>query len=163
VEQWGVCLSGPHYLPLSLQHEVFNHDEDSPKDMLDESKEFFAVGKGTTVVMQIAVNSERNAGEVIRQFTNTPEDFDFSRTVVPMKLATLGDEQLVSRSQAKRLIVRFDRFKTVILNFEGVREIGQAFADELFRVYANAHPDVDLIPENMTDPVKQMWRRAIAD
>jgi hypothetical protein len=74
-----------------------------------------------------------------------------------------GYEQLVSRSQAKRLITRFDRFKTVILNFTGVQEIGQAFADELFRVYANTHPDVELIPENMTAPVKQMWRRARID
>ena len=89
-------------------------------------------------------------------------DFDFSKTVVPMRLAQYGDEQLVSRSQAKRLIARFDRFKKVILDFKGVQEIGQAFADELFRVYANEHPDVELIPDNMTDQVQRMWLRAVA-
>jgi uncharacterized protein (DUF1330 family) len=71
---------------------------------------------------------------------NAPEDFDFSKTIVPMKLAQLGDEQLISRSQAKRLIARFDRFKIVILDFKDVNEIGQAFADELFRVYAKCTP-----------------------
>ena len=79
-----------------------------------------------------------------------------------MRLAQYGDEQLVSRSQAKRLIARFDRFKKVILDFKGVQEIGQAFADELFRVYANEHRDVELIPDNMTDQVQRMWLRAVA-
>jgi len=41
----------------------------------------------------------------------------------------LGQEQLISRSQAKRLVARFDRFKTVTLDFEGIDEIGQAFAE----------------------------------
>jgi hypothetical protein len=99
---------------------------------------------------------------VYAQYTNAPDDFDFSKTVVPMRLAQYGDEQLVSRSQAKRLIARFDRFKKVILDFKGVQEIGQAFADELFRVYANEHRDVELIPDNMTDQVQRMWLRAVA-
>jgi uncharacterized protein (DUF1330 family) len=79
-----------------------------------------------------------------------------------MRLAKFGDEQLVSRSQAKRLIARFDRFRTVILDFDDVQEIGQAFADELFRVYANDHPDVELLPDNMTPQVERMWLRAIS-
>jgi hypothetical protein len=82
--------------------------------------------------------------------------------IVPMKLARCGDEQLISRSQAKRLIARFDRFKVVELDFAGVEEIGQAFADELFRVYANNHPTVELVPRNMTQQVERMWLRARA-
>ena len=79
-----------------------------------------------------------------------------------MKLAQLGDEQLISRSQAKRLIARFDRFKIVILDFNAVNEVGQAFADELFRVYANAHQQVELTPINMTEQVERMWMRAVS-
>ena len=116
---------------------------------------------GTAVFMRIALNSTRTAAEVYSQFTDAPEDYDFSRTVVPMKLARFGDEQLVSRSQAKRLIARFDRFRTVILDFSEVQEIGQAFADELFRVYANSHPEVELVPKNMTEQVNQMWLRVV--
>ena len=93
---------------------------------------------------------------------NAPEDFDFSKTLVPMKLARLGQEQLISRSQAKRLVARFDYFKTVTLDFEGIEEIGQAFADELFRVYRLAHPTIELEPINMTRQVEQMWLRAVA-
>lgn len=145
---------------ISANGLQFNHRNDSPNDWLHEAKGIFP--DGTAVFMRIALKSERKASDVYAQFTNAPEDFDFSKTVVPMKLATFGDEQLVSRSQAKRLIARFDRFKTVILDFDGVQEIGQAFADELFRVYGSGHPDVELLPKNMTAQVERMWLRAIA-
>lgn len=138
----------------------FNHRDDSPNDWLHEEKGIFP--EGTTVFMRIALTSERSTSDVYAQFTNAPEDFDFSKTIVPMKLATFGDEQLVSRSQAKRLIARFDRFRTVILDFEGVQEIGQAFADELFRVYGVGHPKVELLPSNMTAQVERMWLRAVS-
>lgn len=142
---------------ISANNLRFNHHDNFPKDTLREAKGAFP--EGTTVLMKIAVDSERKPSDIYAQFTSSPEDFDFSKTVVPMKLATLGDEQLVSRSQAKRLIARFDRFKTVILDFGGVQEIGQAFADELFRVYGGSHPDVELLTTNMTEQVKQMWQR----
>lgn len=138
----------------------FNHDANSSHDWLDEAQGVFP--EGTTVFMRISSNSPRTAAEVYAQFTEAPEDYDFSKTVVPMRLARFGGEQLVSRSQAKRLIARFDRFRTVILDFSDVQEIGQAFADELFRVYGNAHPKVELLPKNMTEQVERMWLRAIS-
>ena len=145
---------------ISANGLKFNHDDNFNFDLLDESKE--TTLNGTTVFMSIALDSTRTTTEIYDQYTNAPEDFDFSKTVVPMKLARFGDEQLVSRSQAKRLISRFERFKTVILDFSGINEIGQAFADELFRVYGNAHPSVELLPTNMTEQVEKMWLRAVA-
>lgn len=138
---------------------TFNHDAGS-HDWLEEHDGVFP--QGTAIYMRIALDSVRTPSEVYAQFTKAPEDFDFSKTVVPMRLARLGDEQLVSRSQAKRLIARFDRFKTVILDFDGVADIGQAFADELFRVYAGGHPEVELLPSNMSAQVERMYLRAVA-
>jgi anti-sigma regulatory factor (Ser/Thr protein kinase)/uncharacterized protein (DUF1330 family) len=140
----------------------FNHHDSSPHDWLSEEGGVLSRDKGTAVFMCIAMASQRTAADVYAQFTDAPEDFGFSKTVVPMKLARFGGEQLVSRSQAKRLIARFDRFKIVILDFEGVQEIGQAFADELFRVYGSAHPEVELLPKNMTEQVERMWLRSHA-
>jgi len=145
---------------ISANELSFNHDDDAQHDRLEEEKGVFS--QGTAVFMTISLSSERTAASVYAQFTNAPDDFDFSKTIVPMKLAKYGDEQLVSRSQAKRLIARFDRFRVVILDFSDVREIGQAFADELFRVYGNAHPSVELVPKNMTEQVERMWLRAVA-
>lgn len=145
---------------ISANGLQFNHYAGSPHDWLEEAPGVFP--DGTAVFMRSALSSTRTAAEIYSQFTDAPEDYDFSKTIVPMKLARFGDEQLVSRSQAKRLITRFDRFRSVILDFADIQEIGQAFADELFRVYASAHPDVELLPKNMTEQVERMWLRAVA-
>ena len=146
------------YYAIEANGLQFSHDE--KHDFLMEEPKPFVMG--TVVFMRVALDSERTTSDVFNQFMNAPEDFDFSKTIVPMKLARLGDEQLISRSQAKRLIARFDRFKKVILDFKSVNEIGQAFADELFRVYANEHPQVELSPVNMSEQVERMWLRAVA-
>jgi hypothetical protein len=48
------------------------------------------------------------------------------------------------------------------LDFAGISEIGQAFADELFRVFANAHPRIRITPINAEPAVAQMIKRAVA-
>jgi hypothetical protein len=57
---------------------------------------------------------------------------------------------------------RFEKFKQVVLDFEGVSQIGQGFADELFRVFALDHPNVRLVPVNTSEAVAQMIRRVTA-
>ena len=138
----------------------FGDDVDSSFNKLPKNQADLKTG--TRVFMRVALDSQLTTSQVFQQFMNAPEDFDFSKTLVPMKLARLGQEQLISRSQAKRLVARFDRFKTVTLDFEGIEEIGQAFADELFRVYRLVHPTIELEPINMTRQVEQMWLRAVA-
>ena len=99
--------------------------------------------------------------EIYDEFAE-PEEYAFNKTRVPVRLVRHEGEKLVSRSQAKRLVSRFEKFKTVILDFEKVEEIGQAFADEIFRVFALTHPTVTLIPVNVTEEVNQMIKRALA-
>lgn len=115
---------------------------------------------GTTVHMLIDPNTERTLRGVFDQHATAEEDFGFTRTVVPVSLLMYGRENLVSRSQAKRLLSRFDRFREVVLDFDGVEIIGQAFADEIFRVYALFHPDVTIHVIRTTPEVDRMIRRA---
>jgi hypothetical protein len=68
--------------------------------------------------------------------------------------------QLVTRSQAKRLHQRVDRFRRVGLDFAGVELIGQGFADEVFRVFANSHPEVALSAIDAVPAVHAMIVRA---
>ena len=75
--------------------------------------------------------SPRTLEGVFDRFSNKDDDYRFSRTHVPVALARVGEEKLVSRSQAKRLLARLDRFENVVLDFIGVESIGQAFADEI--------------------------------
>jgi virulence-associated protein VapD len=99
---------------------------------------------------------------VFDRFSDKESDYGFTRTQVPVSLARSGNENLVSRSQAKRLLSRFDRFKEVVLDFDRVETVGQAFADEIFRVFQGEHPDVQLRWVNAAPQVEQMIRRALA-
>ena len=90
------------------------------------------------------------------------EDYSFSRTHVPINLAQYGDEKLISRSQAKRALARFEEFKEVFLDFARVKTIGQAFADEIFRVFQRQHPEVQLVHVNANSAVKRMILRALS-
>jgi anti-sigma regulatory factor (Ser/Thr protein kinase) len=138
---------------------LFDHDDAQADDLLDDVEPRYA-RRGTTVLMEIATKSRHTAKQVFDTFSSGPDDYAFAKTVVPVRLAKVGDENLVSRSQAKRLMQRVERFRTVVLDFAGVASIGQAFADEVFRVFANAHPGVELVPMHATPAVQQMIRRA---
>ncbi len=128
------------------QDFLFEHPKDAP---------------GTLVFMKLANDSTLKTNEVFFKFA-APDEFTFNKTVVPVRLAQYEGEKLVSRSQAKRLTARFEKFRTVILDFAGVETIGQGFADELFRVFAAAHPAIDLVPMHMTTAVQDMATRVIA-
>jgi len=114
--------------------------------------------QGTTISMTLDNHTSRTTKKVFDQFTD-PEEFTFSKTVVPVELAMYGDENLISRSQAKRLLARVEKFKTVIFDFADVPTIGPAFADEIFRVFQNQHPEIKLIPVKYNAEIGQMFDR----
>ncbi len=111
---------------------------------------------GTAIEMKIGLRARRTLPEVLERFASSEEGYGFSRTIVPVVLAQYGDENLISRSQAKRLLMRFDRFKEVLLDFKGVEFIGRAFADEVFRVFHGEHPEVILTWINANPSVESM-------
>jgi hypothetical protein len=118
---------------------------------------------GTGVIMEVSANTKRTPKEVFDRYTDlASDDYAFSKTHVPLTLAKYGSEQLVSRSQARRVLARFDRFLEVLLDFAGVDSIGQAFADEIFRVFARSNPKVNIVSINASDQVKQMIARALS-
>jgi anti-sigma regulatory factor (Ser/Thr protein kinase) len=129
----------------------FSHQAKAPEDWILETDE----SGGTSVRMELGNHTARSVSKVFKQFTSG-DDFGFTKTVVPVRMAQYGDDNLVSRSQAKRLIVRFEKFRTVVLDFKGVVLIGQAFADEVFRVFPLVHPEVELMSLNANKEVGQM-------
>jgi anti-sigma regulatory factor (Ser/Thr protein kinase) len=115
---------------------------------------------GTMVWMKLDNDSTREPKDVYGQFAaGHDEDFAFNKTAVPIKLAQVGPGGLVSRSQAKRVLAGIDRLKVVALDFTGVDWIGQGFADEIFRVYQNAHPDIKILVEGASPDVNAMIQR----
>jgi anti-sigma regulatory factor (Ser/Thr protein kinase)/biotin operon repressor len=135
----------------------FSHEFDKKEDWILQRGT--PPGAGTLVTMKLHNHTARTTRRVFDKFTSD-EDYGFTKTVVPVKLMRYGDDNLVSRSQAKRLLGRFDRFKVVMLDFSGVASVGQAFADEVFRVFRAKHPEVDLIPIHASSEVRRMITRA---
>jgi len=114
---------------------------------------------GTCVHMQIEKKSKIQLKDIFNEYADPEKDPSFHKTIIPVKLMEHEGESLISRSQAKRLINRFDKFVEVILNFDGVTQIGQAFADQIFRVFQNKHPEVRLRMISMTKDVENMIKR----
>ena len=134
----------------------FSHKVGEQEDWIFERAK---LETGTTVWMKLNKHTARTTRKIFEQFTS-PDDFGFTKTVVPVRLAQYGDDRLISRSQAKRLLARVDRFRTVIFDFQEVESIGQAFADEVFRVFQNKHPEIELVPYKANSAVARMIRRA---
>ena len=134
----------------------FSHAFTEPEDWIVQTSHD---APGTLVSMALHNHTSRTTKKVFDQFS-TDDDYGFTKTVVPVRLATYGDDNLVSRSQAKRLLARIDRFKVVVFDFSGVSSIGQAFADEVFRVFAGSHPQIEISAIHTGSEVKRMISRA---
>jgi anti-sigma regulatory factor (Ser/Thr protein kinase) len=137
-----------------LSGEVFfSHEFEKPEDWILQREK---PESGTGVFMLLANETDRTSSDVFRRYAAEEDDYGFTKTVVPVRLARERSEQLVSRSQAKRLLARVDRFATVILDFSGVEMVGRAFADEIFRVFARANPRILIIPINANAGIVSM-------
>lgn len=162
----GVFFTSRMFDGFSIDANQLSYNRfEGPDGRLENSDSLYVTSRdgqpvGTGITMAISPTTGRTARAVFEQFTpDVPDDYSFNKTTIPVKLAAFGDDNLLSRSQAKRLVARIDQFKTVELDFSGLEEIGQAFADEVFRVFAGAHPEVALQAINANAYVSGMIRR----
>ncbi len=98
-------------LDVSTLH--FMHDDGLDEVLIERPKD----APGTLVLMRLSNQSTRTTKEIFNKFA-APDEYTFVKTIVPVRLAQHEGEKLVSRSQAKRLTMRFERFKSVILDLE---------------------------------------------
>ncbi|MDP6927403.1 MAG: winged helix-turn-helix domain-containing protein, partial [Rhodospirillales bacterium] len=75
-------------------------------DWLFEVRDIARTGAGTAVTMAISTDAAWTTKEVFDQYVG--DDVRFRKTHVPVSLGNYPGEQLVSRSQAKRILARFD-------------------------------------------------------
>lgn len=112
---------------------------------------------GSLIRCQINLNSSIRLDKVFNK--STTEDFSFDTTVVSA-LRLADDGKLISRSQAKRVVTGWEKFKFVKLDFSGITTIGQAFIDEIFRVWQGQHPNIRIDYTNASDMIKAFIKRA---
>jgi hypothetical protein len=109
---------------------------------------------GTSIMLTIDTNADWTTRSVFDKYQG--DDIHFRTTHVPIALGKYPGEQLVSRSQAKRILTRFTDFSEIILDFTGVNEIGQPFADEIFRVFKNEHPGTPILAVCTNENIEKM-------
>lgn len=122
-------------------------DDSEITDIPDKMK------SGTKVVMSLSNFTEKTPQEIFDLYTN--DDSGFTKTTIPLK--NIFSASPVSRSQAKRVCNRLDRFQEVILDFEGLSWMGQGFAHQIFVVFARENSEVRLTPVIW----RRLWKRCI--
>ncbi len=146
IEHFGVLSDGKIFTH-NTHHDVIQDIVSIPELKSWKDK------KGTTVAMIMPNNSKVNIKEVFDMFSDV--DNGFIKTHIPLK-NIFTDGFPVSRSQAKRLCARFESFEEVILDFEGIDDIGQGFAHELFVVFKRKHPHVNISVTNENQDIRKM-------
>jgi anti-sigma regulatory factor (Ser/Thr protein kinase) len=102
---------------------------------------------GTSIYLAISLDTPRTLDEVLAASSVDAASQAFDRTRVPLHLlAAADDAALASRAEAKRVVARLSNFKRAEIDFNGITEIGHAFAHELFAVFPRLHPEVELVP-----------------
>ncbi len=122
-----------------------------------EKKENF--GRGTLIKMSVSFQSLKTPRGVMDQYADA--EIGFGKTIVAVALSADPGDPHISRSQAKRLLMGLEKFKTIVLDFKGVESVGQAFVDEVFRVFKNEHPDISIEYFNANLDVDTMVKRGL--
>ncbi len=117
------------------------------------------IKKGTKVTFMISVNSPKHLNDVFSKFVTEAGEVGFDKTEILIRLFTQGTIY-ISRSQARRILSGLDKYKSIVLDYEKVSTVGQAFADEIYRVFKNNHPNIKIESRNMIEPVRFMVDRA---
>ena len=125
-------------------------------------EKFKSSAEGTKVLFSINKNSKRHLGDIFREYQASLTEVAFNKTEVKIRLFTMGTVY-ISRSQARRVLAGLEKFKSIIFDFEKVPTVGQAFADEIFRVFIQNHPEIKIQAINANEATQFMIDRVEKD
>ncbi|WP_349744547.1 STAS-like domain-containing protein [Roseateles cavernae] len=116
--------------------------------------------QGSSIYMAIALDTKRTLDQVLEAWSTAGDGIEFDRTTIALRLLAGPGQPLDSRAQARRVAARLPMFKRAEISFDGVADVGHGFADELFRVFARAHKEVELLPTHMTPRIAALVKSA---
>ncbi len=117
--------------------------------------------KGTRVTFTINIKDKHHLNDIFKKYTDQSEEGEggFDKTEIRVRLYIMGGIH-ISRSQARRVLSGLEKFKVVVMDYDRVPMVGQAFADEVYRVFKNKHSDIEIDNINMNEAVDFMVTRA---
>ena len=113
---------------------------------------------GTRVTFVISTNSQKKLEDTFSEYSSNSYEFD--KTIVTVRFYKMGSIY-ISRSQARRIMTGLEKFRSIVLDFDQIKTIGQAFADEIFRVWQHHHPDIRITHEHSNENIEFMIKRAM--
>lgn len=134
--------------------KIFTADKFDSSKVINMSE---VSSKGTSVIMSLSNYTHKKSKEVFDKYSDI--NGGFTKTIIPLK--NIFDGAPVSRSQARRVLTSLDKFEEVILDFDEIEWIGQGFAHQIFVVFKNQQPNIQIIPVNMNEDVTKMYNHVI--
>ena len=110
---------------------------------------------GTVVRCEIRSDTSITPRDVYAELSNA-ETGRFDKTTIHVNLFKEHGGSFVSRTEAKAIGTRLEGFEEIELDFAGIAEIGQGFADQLFRVWTRENPSSRLVPTNANPAILAM-------
>jgi DNA-binding transcriptional ArsR family regulator len=109
---------------------------------------------GTIVRWTLDSATTRSLPALFEYYSRADDDGipQFAVTSIPVSVAAATDTY-ATRSAARELLAGKQQFRVIILDFSNVENIGQGFADEVFRVYRTQNPTVTIEPVHMNEQV----------
>jgi len=132
---------------------VCYHKDLITDDWYIQSKENYP--SGTSVRMSIDINSSRSLKDVCRDY-RLKKNSVFAESHILVDLAVFNEENFLSRMQARRVLHKLDKFSKITLDFMNVKVVGNAFVDEIFRVFHGKYPDIQLEYINANSDIEFM-------
>ncbi|HSX20995.1 MAG TPA: DUF4325 domain-containing protein [Gammaproteobacteria bacterium] len=114
--------------------------------------------KGTEITMTININAQTTCKQVFSAYEG--KDYAFDKTEILVHLSDFKEDNFISRSQAKRILLGLEKFSLITFDFKRIEFIGQGFVDEIFRIFKNAHPEIKVQYINANDAVRFMIERS---
>ena len=148
-----------HFLIVSdeliFSHDIYSDFKASLTDVMSDTK---LIRKGTYVTMGLSKNTNKKTADVFNIYAPVEEGF-IKTEILLRNFCEHGYP--VSRSQARRIINRMNKFKEITIDFEEISDIGQAFCHEIFVVFQNNYPDMKINNINANKAVSGMITRVL--
>jgi biotin operon repressor/anti-sigma regulatory factor (Ser/Thr protein kinase) len=116
--------------------------------------------KGTEVYFSIKRKTRKSLKAIFDEYAPEEYEYRFNRTRVYIKLS---QKSYMSRSEGKRLVTGLEKFREVVFDFKGVASIGQAFCDEVFRIYPMNNKNIAISVEHANPVIMQMLKHVGVD
>jgi hypothetical protein len=111
---------------------------------------------GSLVRLTMKITNQKDPRDVFEKYTHDYVFNQKSPRLANPYVINLPPGHLPSRSEAKKILAGAEAFTSIVIDFKGVESIGQGFADEIFRVFKAAHPDIEIELKNASPFIMRM-------